>query len=247
MESLAGQRAVVTGGSAGLGLGIVEALVARGARVTVVARRPGPLADVERRLGVATIAGDVTEPGLADRVLADVRPDILVLNAGSPVPMAPLPEQTWETFSAVWQHDVKAGFLWVQAALRHLTRGRVLVMSSGAAIGGSPLSGGYAGAKRMLWFLADYASTCAAALDRDLRFQTIVPMQLIGDTGIGTAVAGAYARQKGTTPESVLAGFGAPLSPRALGEHVATLLVEPRHLTARAFTIKGDTGLSPVT
>jgi hypothetical protein len=122
----------------------------------------------------------------------------------------------------------------------------VLVMSSGAAIGGSPLSGGYAGAKRMLWIMADYANACAAELDRDLRFQTLLPMQVIGATGLGEAVAAAYARRKGITPEAFLAGFGAQLSPRELGEHVAAVLIEPGHETARAFTIKGDTGLSPV-
>jgi len=238
---------IVTGGSRGLGLGIVEALVKRGAGVTVIARKTGPLAELEGRLGVATISGDVTEPGFADRVLVEVRPDILILNAGVVMPLLPLYEQTWETFSAAWEHDVKAGFLWLQAALRHLSRGRVLVMSSGAAVGGSPLSGGYAGAKRMLWFMADYANACAAEADRDLRFQTVVPMQVVGDTGVGDAAAGAYARRRGITPQAFLAGFGAPLSAREFGEHVATLLADPSHRTPRAFTIKGDTGLSPVT
>jgi NAD(P)-dependent dehydrogenase (short-subunit alcohol dehydrogenase family) len=247
MQSLAGQRVIVTGGSRGLGLGIVEALVARDAKLTVIARTAGPLADVQQRLGVAIITGDVTEPGLADRVLVEVRPDILVLNAGLVPPVAPLHEHTWQTFSAAWEHDVKAGFLWLQAALRHLSRGRVLVMSSGAAVAGSPLSGGYAGAKRMLWMMADYANACAVESDRDLRFQTIVPLQIIGDTGVGEAAASAYARRKGITPEAFLAGFGAPLTPRQFGEHVATVLADPCHRTARAFTIKGDTGLLTVT
>ena len=66
--------------------------------------------------------------------------------------MAPLSEQTWEAFTAPWDTDVKAGFQWIQEALRSpLARGsRVLLTSSGAAVRGSPLSGGYAGAKRML-------------------------------------------------------------------------------------------------
>src|SRR5687768_12558983 len=43
--------ALVIGGSRGLGFGLAEALVARGARVTITARSPEPLAEAEARLG----------------------------------------------------------------------------------------------------------------------------------------------------------------------------------------------------
>jgi NAD(P)-dependent dehydrogenase (short-subunit alcohol dehydrogenase family) len=49
--SLKDKSAVVTGGSRGLGLGLVEALVAHGARVTVVARSAEALDSVRARLG----------------------------------------------------------------------------------------------------------------------------------------------------------------------------------------------------
>jgi len=61
MQTLKDQRAVVTGGSRGLGLGIVEALVARQAHVTVVARDAARLVELQRRLGVAIAAGDVAD------------------------------------------------------------------------------------------------------------------------------------------------------------------------------------------
>jgi len=53
--SLTYNTIVVTGGSRRLGLGFVEALVDRGAKVTVVAREQAALAAVEQRLGVAVI------------------------------------------------------------------------------------------------------------------------------------------------------------------------------------------------
>ena len=72
---------IVTGGSRGLGLGLVEALVARDARVTVVARDIGALEAVRSRLGVATIPADVTDEMAAHRIVDRLQPDVLVLNA----------------------------------------------------------------------------------------------------------------------------------------------------------------------
>jgi len=115
--SLKDKTIVVTGGSRGLGLGLVEALVGQGAKVTVVARDPAALAAVEQRLGVATISADVTDKGHARRILADVRPEILVLNAGATPRMGRLDQLSWADFTATWETDVKAGLYWLQAAL----------------------------------------------------------------------------------------------------------------------------------
>jgi hypothetical protein len=56
--------------------------------------------------------------------------------------MAPVHEQTWETFSRNWHADTRHVFTWTRAALREpLAPGSVVVaMSSGAALGGPPLS-----------------------------------------------------------------------------------------------------------
>jgi NAD(P)-dependent dehydrogenase (short-subunit alcohol dehydrogenase family) len=109
MQSLKNQRVIVTGGSHGLGLGIVEALVARGSTVMVVARDTQRLADVESRLGVSGAAGDVTDRALAFPI-AEFRPSALVLNAGAPPPMGAATRADLEGFSAPRNTDVKAGF-----------------------------------------------------------------------------------------------------------------------------------------
>jgi NAD(P)-dependent dehydrogenase (short-subunit alcohol dehydrogenase family) len=235
--TLKDKTVVVTGGSRGLGLGLVEALVARRARVTVVAREPGALAAVRDRLGVATISSDVTDEDAARRILADVRPEVLVLNAGATPPMGPLDQLTWADFTAPWNIDVKAGFHWMQAALNlPLAPGaRVLVASSGAAQQGSPLSGGYAGAKRMLWFMAKYANGVAAQKALGIRFQAIVPTQVIGGTGVGDQASGAYARSLGIAREAYLARFG---------DHVVAVLEDPQYAGGVAFGLKGDTGIT---
>lgn len=244
--SLKDKTVVVTGGSRGLGLGLVEALVAHGGRVTVVARDADALASVRARLGVATVSADVTDETAAHRILAEARPDILVLNAGAKPRMGRLDQMSWADFTATWETDVKAGFHWLQAALTLPLKpgSRVLVGSSGAAQNGSPLSGGYAGAKRTLWFMARYANGVAAQRDLGIRFQAIVPLQMVGGTGVGDAGANAYARAAGVGPAEFLARFGAPMPPRAFGESVVAVLDDPAYAEGFAFGLKGDTGVT---
>lgn len=243
---LRNKSVIVTGGSRGLGLGLVEALVAHGAKVTVVARSSGALDAVRARLGVHTVCADVTDRAVAQRVLSGTRPEVLVLNAGAKPPMARLDQMAWQDFSATWETDVKAGLHWLQAALTlPLNRGsRVLVGSSGAALNGSPLSGGYAGAKRMLWVMAKYANGVSEQADLGIRFQVIVPQQMVGGTGVGDAGAKAYADAQGISMEQFLARFGAAMSPREFGDKLVRILSDPRYAAGMAFGLKGDTDIT---
>jgi NAD(P)-dependent dehydrogenase (short-subunit alcohol dehydrogenase family) len=237
---------VVTGGTRGLGLGLVEALVAHGAKVTVVARSSDALDAVRAHLGVDTVRADVTDAAAAQRVISATRPDVLVLNAGAKPPMGRLDKMSWHDFSATWETDVKAGFHWLQAALTlPLGRGsRVLVGSSGAALNGSPLSGGYAGAKRMLWVMARYANGVSEQEDLGIRFQVIVPQQMVGGTGVGDTGAKAYADAQGIPMEQFLARFGAAMPPRAFGDKVVRILDDPQYATGMAFGLRGDTDIA---
>jgi len=108
-------KAVVTGGSRGLGLGLVEALD-QGGKVTVVARDKAALAAVQKKLDDAVISADVTDEGAAQRILAGVRPDVLALNAGTPPRMGRFDRLSWADFTALWETNVKGGLYWIQAA-----------------------------------------------------------------------------------------------------------------------------------
>ncbi|MCB9382908.1 MAG: SDR family NAD(P)-dependent oxidoreductase, partial [Acidimicrobiaceae bacterium] len=91
---LTGRRALVTGGSSGLGLGCAQALAAEGATVTLVSRSAEKLAAALATLhgaGHRTVVGDVSDidsvPALvAEAELAMGGIDILVANAGGPPP-----------------------------------------------------------------------------------------------------------------------------------------------------------------
>ena len=186
MINLQNERILITGGSKGLGRAIVNALVALGAKVTVVARDK-TLLNEAAGTNVLIVDGDVTDKVLIEKVIGDLQPTLLILNAGATPRMAPMDEQDWESFSAVWNTDVKAGLFGIQAALKTPVPpgGRVMIVSSGAAWGGSPLSGGYAGAKRMLWPMAKYANEMAIRRSHRIHFQVVLPTQIIGETDFG--------------------------------------------------------------
>ena len=246
MHVLANKAVVVTGGSRGLGRGIVEALAARGARVTVVARDSTSLETVEK-LGVAVRAGDASDAAVIDAVVADTKPAALILNAGATPVLGALDELDWNAFSVVWDNDVKAGLHGIQAALKApLPPGsRVLIASSGAALVGATLSGSYAGAKRMLWFMADDANDLAKERGLDIRFQALVPLQMIGDTAIVREVCDGYARHLGISSDAFRARkIPVPMSERTYGDYVATLLTDPQYESGIAYGFKMGSGIT---
>lgn len=246
VRSLEGTRIVVTGGSRGLGLALVEALVQREALVTVLARDAARLAAVKGQLGVDVVAGDITDRTLAASVLRSVRPDVLVLNAGVPPTPGPIHEQTWEAFSDAWNTDVKAALQWLQEAIAlPLARGsRVLLGSSGSAMGRSPLSGGLSGAKRAMWSMAHYANFSSEQLDLGIRFQTVVPMQIFAETDGGRVAAEAYARHRGVPVEAFIrSNFGSAMTPRHFAEHVVTLLTDPAYDIGTVYGVKSEAGI----
>jgi NAD(P)-dependent dehydrogenase (short-subunit alcohol dehydrogenase family) len=257
MQDLNGKRVVVTGGSEGLGLAMVAALAASGARVTAVARDRAKLAAAER-VGAAVVAGDATDAALMNHIVVDEAPDVLILNAGARLPMKPIDEQSWDEFSTAWNTDVRAGHVGIQAALTIPMKpgGRVLIMSSGASMVLSVpyieperlrLSGGYIGAKRMLWFMAHSANAVARERGLGLHFQVLVPGQLIPGTALGHQVAAAYAEIEGVSAEEhVMQRYGSILRPAEVGERVAELLADPRYANGVAYGIRANTNIMPL-
>ncbi len=150
-DEMAGVTALVTGASRGFGRGIAIALAGAGARVVGVARGRGALEELRAELGESftAVAADAADPVVAGALIDKYRPGVLVLNAGATPLPRPVQHHTWETFSRNWDVDVAHVFHWTrEALLAPLAPGSTVVtLSSGAAVFGSPLSGGYAGAK----------------------------------------------------------------------------------------------------
>jgi len=214
MTSLRGKKAVVVGGSSGVGKATVKELISDGVSVTAVARGEDRLRalEAEVRDGLATLHGDATDPALLERLFRELRPDLVVLTAGVTPRIDGLDEFDWESFSEAWNVDVKAAFLLVKQALTlPLAPGSiVVVVSSGAAINGSPLSGGYAGAKRMEWFLTDYAQEVSDAKKLGIRFLAVLPRPING-TSIGMRAASAYGAIRGITSDEFMERVGVPI------------------------------------
>jgi NAD(P)-dependent dehydrogenase (short-subunit alcohol dehydrogenase family) len=239
--------AVVTGASRGFGRGIAEALANAGAHVVGVARTGGHLAEVRDKLGdrFTAVTADAADPATADRLIDEYRPRTVVLCAGAAPHMSPLQDQTWESFSQNWNIDVAQAFHWTQKALqRPLAPGStVIAVSSGAAINGSPLSGGYAGAKSTVKFIAAYAALESERAGLGIDFVSVLP-QLTPATDLGAAAVAAYAERQGVDAETFAQSLRPALTAEIVGKAVVQLAAgESRD--HRAYTLT-SAGLSPL-
>lgn len=136
-----GRRALVFGGSRGLGRAVAAALAAEGVRVCIAARDPERLQAAQAAAGAElALPCDLTQPGAAKALVDDVvrqwgGVDILVLNTGGPAKaaFADVDEAAWLAgFQTLWLAAVAA----IQAALpgmRAQNWGRVLLVTSVAA------------------------------------------------------------------------------------------------------------------
>ncbi len=238
---------VVVGASRGLGRGIALAAANAGASVVAIARDAEALQtlETEGEGRISVRATDATQAGPAADVFSSP-PDAVILVAGAAPKMARLRDYDWAALSRPWEVDVQMTFRWLQAALRAEYAGHVVVISSGAALHGSPLSGGYAGAKQTQRFLAKYAAAEAARDGSGLRVQTILP-QLNPNTDLGRAGVEAYAAAAGETVEGfVKKRFGdAPLSPARAGASIVELLTNPELREIPEFMLAGQ-GMRPL-
>ncbi len=124
-ESLAGKIIVVTGASAGIGRALSIELVARGAKVALLARSAEKLGALAAELGprAMAIVTDVTrrddvEAALAQTVAAFGNVDVWVNNAGRGISRN-VDELTDDDLDAMVRDNVKSALYGMQTALAH--------------------------------------------------------------------------------------------------------------------------------
>ena len=158
MAALDGTVAIVTGAGTGIGAAVAVALHGAGAAVTLIGRRPEPLAEVAGRLGdrVHACACDVSDydavqAAVEDAARAHGPATILVNNAGintNPRSVADVSLPDWDLTVAV---DLSGVFYCVRAALpamRAAGGGTIVNIASTAGRWGSSLAGAaYSSAK----------------------------------------------------------------------------------------------------
>jgi NAD(P)-dependent dehydrogenase (short-subunit alcohol dehydrogenase family) len=179
-NKLAGNIALVTGGTSGIGLATARRFVSEGARVIITGRRQEVLDGAARDLGAQVVGIQADSGSLSDldRLYAQIkdrygRLDILFANAGSGE-FATIDEASEKHFDRTFASNVKGVFFTVQKALPLMTAGGTIVLNASiVSVKGTPAFGVYAATKAAV---RSFARTWTNELkDRKIRVNVVSP------------------------------------------------------------------------
>jgi NAD(P)-dependent dehydrogenase (short-subunit alcohol dehydrogenase family) len=243
MSDLDGKNVVILGASGSVGTVLVRRLAADGAHILAVARNGSGLDALAKDVaGIDILSLDATQDDAPTQVFRTLSPDVLIVCGGATPPTAPIHELTWPQFTANWEGDVKMAFLFCRAALtKPLATGSVVILiSSGAALGGSPISGGYAGAKRTQMFIANYSQKESDRLGLGVRFVALAPAMIMPNTALGKLAVDNYAKYLGIPVADFVDSIKSPQTPHDVAEAVVALSRRQEGGQGSVFTVSSE-------
>ena len=180
MERYEAKRAVIIGGTSGMGLATAKMLLDGGARVLVTGRSQAGLESAQKELGkdaivVSSDARSLTDiDALASRVKAEFDTfDLLFVNAGFGL-FAPFENTTETMYDEMFNLNAKGPFFAVQKLAPLINRGGAVVLTTSIAnVKGMPNLAAYGAAKAAL---RSFARVFAAELlPREIRVNAVTP------------------------------------------------------------------------
>jgi NAD(P)-dependent dehydrogenase (short-subunit alcohol dehydrogenase family) len=177
--SITGKRVLITGGTAGIGLGVAEIFVAQGAQVVITGRRESGR-DIASGIGAVFVQMDVSvseslSAGMLDAArLLGGRIDVLILNAGIDLEAGMAADLDMEQLRRIYDVNVFGVVQSLRDGLVHMQPGGSVIITSSPA-GSKPVPGmsGYGSSKAAV----NYLTKCFAAelADRGIRVNAILP------------------------------------------------------------------------
>jgi NAD(P)-dependent dehydrogenase (short-subunit alcohol dehydrogenase family) len=243
MPNLTGRNVAVLGATGGVGTVLVRRLAAEGAHVLAVARNRSRLDALARDVaGVDVLELDATSEDAPAHVFRTLPLDILIVCGGATPPTGPIHELSWTQFAANWETDVKMAFLSCRAALtKPLAPGSVVILiSAGSALGGSPISGGFAGAKRTQMFIASYSQKESDRLGLGIRFMALAPSMIMPNTDLGKLAIEQYSKYLGIPEADFARSIKSPQTPQDVSAAILDLALRPHDHQGSVFTVSKD-------